>query len=220
MSVVGRWLSYSYRRRLLDRDLQALSERFVGKVLEVGGTRARRGRFSPEGCQNVQSWTILNKDPHAQPDLLANAEKMPIETGSFDTLVCTEVLEYVDEPALFLGEISRVMRPGGVLILSLPFLHRFDSPEDRWRFGPAALEELSHRAGLSVESLTAQGGWLASLAHLAKSGLHLQATGRLGKILTALAYPFLEGLFWMDRFVLNSSGGGWTTGYILVAKKR
>lgn len=47
-------------------------------------------------------------------------ESMPFEDASFSTVVCTEVLEHVPYPAMALSEIHRVLKPGGVLIGSVP----------------------------------------------------------------------------------------------------
>jgi ubiquinone/menaquinone biosynthesis C-methylase UbiE len=45
---------------------------------------------------------------------------MPFPDASFGTVVCTEVLEHIPEPARALAEIERVLRPGGMLIGSVP----------------------------------------------------------------------------------------------------
>jgi ubiquinone/menaquinone biosynthesis C-methylase UbiE len=47
-------------------------------------------------------------------------EKMPFDDASFATVVCTEVLEHVPYPATALKEIHRVLKPGGMLIGSVP----------------------------------------------------------------------------------------------------
>jgi ubiquinone/menaquinone biosynthesis C-methylase UbiE len=47
-------------------------------------------------------------------------EAMPFDDGSFATVVCTEVLEHVPYPDAALGEIRRVLSPGGLLIGSVP----------------------------------------------------------------------------------------------------
>lgn len=52
--------------------------------------------------------------------LQARVEKLPIPDGSFDAVVATGVLEYVDDLRAAATELSRVLRPGGVALLSVP----------------------------------------------------------------------------------------------------
>ena len=52
--------------------------------------------------------------------VLGDVESMPFADASFSTVVCTEVLEHVPDPATALAEIKRVLQPGGVLIGSVP----------------------------------------------------------------------------------------------------
>jgi SAM-dependent methyltransferase len=47
-------------------------------------------------------------------------EAMPFEAGAYGTVLCTEVLEHVPDPAAAIREFRRVLRPGGVLIGSVP----------------------------------------------------------------------------------------------------
>jgi SAM-dependent methyltransferase len=58
--------------------------------------------------------------PHAR-FLLADAEgSIPLRDNSFQTVLCTEMLEHLLHPELALREIRRVLRPGGLLIGSVP----------------------------------------------------------------------------------------------------
>lgn len=52
--------------------------------------------------------------------IVADAETLPIASASFDTVLCSELLEHVPRPQHVLGEIARVLRPRGHLILSTP----------------------------------------------------------------------------------------------------
>jgi ubiquinone/menaquinone biosynthesis C-methylase UbiE len=54
-------------------------------------------------------------------DLVSDINAIPAEDGSFDAVLCTEVLEHVPDPIAALKEFSRLLRPGGQLILTAPF---------------------------------------------------------------------------------------------------
>jgi SAM-dependent methyltransferase len=51
---------------------------------------------------------------------LADGARLPFDPASFDAAVCTEVLEHVDDPVACIAELSRVLRPGGRLAVSVP----------------------------------------------------------------------------------------------------
>src|SRR5919198_3231879 len=54
-----------------------------------------------------------------EPELVrANVESLPFEDDSFDLVFCTQVLEHLLSPAEGVRELARVLRPGGVLLLS------------------------------------------------------------------------------------------------------
>ena len=53
-------------------------------------------------------------------DYVCDATEIPVEDGSFDAVLCTEVLEHVPEPIKVLREIERVLRVGGRVYLSAP----------------------------------------------------------------------------------------------------
>lgn len=84
-----------------------------------------------------------------------------IKSESLDTVLLSDVLEHIREPAKLLVEISRILRPGGYLILNVPFAYRLhEQPYDYYRFTSYALEYLVNKAGLRVIELRALGGWL------------------------------------------------------------
>jgi SAM-dependent methyltransferase len=55
-------------------------------------------------------------------DIVSDISAIPEPDGSFDAVICTEVLEHLPEPVLALREFSRLMRSGGHLILTAPFI--------------------------------------------------------------------------------------------------
>jgi SAM-dependent methyltransferase len=76
-----------------------------------------------------------------------------IEDGRFDWVVCTEVLEHVLDPFGAAGELLRVLRPGGLLFLSVPFDLRIHGPlPDCWRFTEHGLRAVL--AAFAIEDLS------------------------------------------------------------------
>lgn len=67
-------------------------------------------------------------------DICKNNER-DIPTSTFDLIVCTEVLEHTLNPFLAIKEIYRLLKKGGVLLMSTPFDFRIHGPlPDCWRF--------------------------------------------------------------------------------------
>ena len=82
----------------------------------------------------------------------------PHPDGAFDSVFHTETLEHVVDPAGFLHECARVLRPGGETCFTVPFQARFHYiPHDYWRFTPAALAMLMERAGFEEVRVSARG---------------------------------------------------------------
>jgi len=134
MSLRSRLFALTYDRQLAKVEragLSALRQELLagasGRVLEVGGgTGANLAFYGP----GVESLTVTEPEPPMlrrlerrvreqapQTKLLqAAAEDLPFEDDTFDTAVSTLVLCGVDDQPRALGELRRVLRPGGRLI--------------------------------------------------------------------------------------------------------
>lgn len=90
----------------------------------------------------------------ARPHVFANAASLPFVDHCFDAVACLEVLEHVAEPELVMGEISRVLKPGGRAWISTPFLYPLhDAPFDFRRYTEFGLRRSAKKAGFVVVSL-------------------------------------------------------------------
>src|SRR5437773_12091547 len=88
-------------------------------VLDIGARDGGLKRFLPPG---VVYQGIDIAPEFARPDVLIRdiSQGIPFPDGSYDFVFCIEVLEHVPNPYGTLGEIHRVLKPGGVLVLSVP----------------------------------------------------------------------------------------------------
>ena len=87
-------------------------------------------------------------------DVAADAARLPFPTGMFQRVECDAVLEHVPHPQQIMGEIERVLAPGGYAHIVTPFCHPFhEYPKDYRRFTLDGLKAI--RGGLEV----AAEGW-------------------------------------------------------------
>jgi SAM-dependent methyltransferase len=163
-----------------------------GRCLEAGAGRSPWR--APLAAQGARVTSLDVEDRSGSLDLVADLQAMPeIADASFDTVLCTQVLEHVPRPGAALAEIARVLAPGGHLILSVPHLSLLhEVPHDYFRFTRFGLESLLEAAGLRVLELSECGGLVSFLAHAAS--LALWTT--LGSL------PGLRGPVWLLNYAL------------------
>lgn len=89
-----------------------------------------------------------------------------IKEQTYDSAICLEVLEHIADPSQALREISRILKPDGILILSVPHLSRLhDEPDDYYRFTRYGLQRLLERGSFSVLALKKRGGLFSFVGH-------------------------------------------------------
>lgn len=212
----------SMRRTELDAALERNQQLFVGDVLDVGGKRLRkRGRFRPNEAA-ARSWKYLNIDPATQPDFLCPADAIPVVDDSFDAVILSEVLEHLWEPDKALREIARILRPGGHVLATIPFLFPVHGdPGDFQRWTPEKLRREFERAGLAVIELTPMGSAAAVVFDVCWFTWNSNLVIRLPIVLQHFAQlPFLmaKPLFALVDRRLQRVREQVTTGYLVIAQ--
>lgn len=147
----------SFRRHYLDEFLAATP--FQGDVLDVGGKKeGKKGAFRPP-LTNCKSWRYVNVDAASQPDFLASADVLPLTDASVDCVLLSEVLEHLRHPEKSLVEAFRVLRPGGRIVLSVPFLFPVHGdPHDFQRWTPEKFRAELGAAGFGGIEVRPMGG--------------------------------------------------------------
>ena len=121
-----------------------------GDLLDVGcGTRPYEPILGPRVRSYVGFDHPDTQHDRSRVDVWGDAAALPFEDGSFDTVVSFHVLEHTEDPGKVLSEMARVLRPGGIVLLAVPFMWGLhELPRDFFRLTPAGLVQLLERAGL------------------------------------------------------------------------
>lgn len=117
-------------------------------VLDIGSGELR-GRYAfAKDLGRLEDLRFIHLDvcKAAGVNLLGNGMRLPIKAMSVDFVACVSVLEYVSAPQMLVDEAYRVLKPGGLLYLSAPFVFPFHPPpDDLFRFSFQGLRTLAER---------------------------------------------------------------------------
>lgn len=126
---------FYFSRRELNKVFSELLPLLGGRLLDVGcGTKPY------ELFTNASEYVGLEIDNDAnrgnkKVDFFYDGKVMPFTDSSFDSVFTTQVLEHVESPDIFLGEIGRVLKKDGLLLLSVPFIwDEHEQPYDFLRY--------------------------------------------------------------------------------------
>jgi len=212
-------------------DLTTILTQVSGTIVDVGcGAQPYRPLLASTvhyiGIDSVESKSAFG---YETPDTrYYDGFTWPLDDASVDTVLATETLEHVPEPRQFLGEALRVLKPGGSLVLTVPFAARWHFiPHDYWRFTPAGFGRLLEEAHFTGTRVYARGNavTVASYKCLALLAVLLlpQTTSKLGAVACRLAglpfVPLFVLLAIAGNLSLRSGGGDDCLGYTVLARK-
>lgn len=173
----GEEVLHSYKLKTLE----LLRDTPRGKVLDVGcGSGVMASRLRDLGHEvhglDVSRNAIEKLAARGIPGSVCDLESvLPFPDQSFDAVWCTEVIEHLTTPARLLGEIRRILRPGGRLALSTPnsahiayrLLHlggrtcsELQHPEHLRFFSRSSLQKLLVESGFRIETLSGRNLYL------------------------------------------------------------
>jgi SAM-dependent methyltransferase len=100
---------------------------------------------------------------NTKADIVADLnEKLPIEDAVADTVISLSVMEHLREPQVMLCEANRILKPGGTMILQVPWqwwVH--EAPFDFFRYTPYGLKYLFEKAGFEEIFVEPQSGFFS-----------------------------------------------------------
>lgn len=143
---------YITRKSLL-KNITLAGKNITGKTLDVGcGTKPYEKYFNSTEYIGLEIETTIHRG-YNKADVFYKGGKFPFKNGEFDSIVTNQVLEHVFVPDLFLSEINRVLKKGGILLLTVPFVwDEHEQPYDYARYSSFGLKYLLENKGFEIIS--------------------------------------------------------------------
>jgi SAM-dependent methyltransferase len=213
------------------RDLSVALRNVSGSLVDVGcGAQPYRRLLSNDvryiGIDSVEAKTVFG---YEMPDTrYYDGFFWPVDDGVADVVLATETLEHVSDPNQFLREAHRALRPGGKLLMTVPFAARWHFiPVDFWRFTPAGLSQLLAGSGFEDVEVYARGNAVTVAAYkclaLIASFVLPQAPSKIlagaMRVIGVMLLPLFVAFAVAGNVSLRFESGDDCLGYTVFARK-
>ncbi|MDY6966231.1 MAG: class I SAM-dependent methyltransferase [Halobacteriota archaeon] len=127
-------------------------------VLDIGC-----GKSPYKHILDFERYISIDINKARDEDMVGDICNLPIKGNVVDLIVCTEVVEHVEDVDAALEELNRVLKREGYLILTMPLLMGVHDPVDFYRFTELGSNVLLKRCGFEVIKMKKRGGIFASI---------------------------------------------------------
>lgn len=134
----------------------------TGRMLDAGcGSQRYKDMF------DFETYVGLEFNEKFRPDVVGDLRAMPFEDEEFDSILNNQVLEHIDDTHKVFAEFRRVLKPGGHLCITAPFIARLhETPHDYWRISEYGIRYLFETHGFQEIEIQNMGGFLTTQAYL------------------------------------------------------
>lgn len=155
------WLIYNINDRFLTKHASL----YRGDIYDLGAGESPYKDFFLEHATRYVAVDWAGSFHQTRADIVADLNAaLPIKDSVADTVVSLSVLEHLREPQTMLDEAFRILKPGGHLILQVPWqwwIH--EAPHDYFRYTPYGLQHLLGKAGFNGITVEAQAGFFTMI---------------------------------------------------------
>lgn len=193
--------NYLIRRRLLQK-ITLLAPRLKGKLLDFGcGQKPYRSLFEVEEYLGVDYENPGHPHTNENIDVYYDSKHLPFPDNSFDSVFSSEVFEHIFNLEEILVELNRVLKMGGLILLTCPFSFcEHEIPNDYARYTSFAIRHLMTKYGFEVVEQYKTGNSIETLVQMQLIYIHLHLYSRLKKI------PILRSIFRLALYTAGNAG--------------
>jgi len=164
------------------------------KILDIGSGGGYGESFFPNRVS-------LDIDKNKNPDIVGDAHNIPFGDDSFNTILCTEVLEHLKDPKKAIKEMKRVLKPGGRLILTTRFIFPIHTYEyDYYRFTEFDLRNLFK--DWKIEQFQNESGSLEVISILLQR-IIFQVKFKGNRLIKGILLLLIYFFYFLQKFVKN-----------------
>lgn len=207
---------------VFERCFIKLCEKYItGRLVDIGcGEKPYSYVLKDLVTEHIGVDHMMTSHDKTNVDVFGTAYSIPVPSNSFDSAICTAVLEHLEEPEQAIRECYRVLRTGGYAIYSAPFIwHLHEEPRDFYRYSKYGLQYLFEKSGFTVVEVKPLSGFVLTFLQL-----HLYlCKGKFNKGIVRYL-----GLFEVYNFIIQRIGllihrfdksYSWTWMYVIVVQK-
>lgn len=213
-------LIFQPERTLLRKQIATYAHYITGRVLDVGGGEVHRYK----NLFSCDTYTCMDVYEGVGVDVVGSADAIPFENESFDSIVCTQVFEHLAFPEKSAQEISRVLKKGGYVLITVPQWNELhEEPNDYWRYTRFGISALFERNGFETIHYEQRGGFYTTLAQMHtrftidKYDLHHKPF--IGRCMSKLFKLYGTIAFWRDSRDQSIANRKHTIGWCFMFRK-
>jgi SAM-dependent methyltransferase len=143
---------YYFIRKGLLRNIRNYSHHLKGRLLDFGcGSKPYKGLFDVEQYIGLDYENEGHPHLNEQIDVFYDGKHVPFEDNSFDSILCSEVFEHISNLEEVIKELSRVLKPGGKILITCPFVWpEHEKPFDFARYTQYSLKKDLEKQGFGI----------------------------------------------------------------------
>jgi UDP-GlcNAc:undecaprenyl-phosphate GlcNAc-1-phosphate transferase len=204
--------------RIVHRHMLDNADWASGLLVDLGcGHKPYANLFSPKVDRYVGVDLNRGRYPEGSIDVVSDLAALAVGTAKADTILSNQTLEHIPEPSQMIAEVSRVLKPGGVAIITAPHIWGVhEEPHDYFRFTPFGLRHLAEKSGLQVRRVEPMAGyWVTAAARFCYYIEHFDR-GLLRPVVAVTNYVVQSVAFVLDHFH-RVDGDAWN--HLMIAVK-
>lgn len=224
-----RWYSifinpYFINRNSLYRAMRKFAKTTQGnsKIIDVGcGIKPYRHLFSTKEYVGIDIQGGGHTDEAKTVDAFYDGLHIPFPDNSFDTAICTQVLEHATDPEILVREILRVLRPNSQIFISMPFIYpEHEKPYDFRRFTQFEHKRILEKNGFTQIEIHKTTGFFGTFGQLFVIFIFEGITFRASILKILLSIIFFAPIQIIALFLdLIIGKAGPTMDYVITARK-